>query len=180
MKTTTVTPVDYAILGLLIQGALSGYQVRMAFEQTALGNFSSSPGSIYPALERLQNQRLVEKKKDSNASSAAFQITRDGTQVLHQWIVTPVERKDVERGTDLLLLRIAFMDTLPPRTKVKDFLSSALQALSSYVDELEIYYRRASADMLPSGRLAFEHGVATHKSTLKWLKKVRRQYAARS
>ena len=171
-----VTPVDYAILGLLIQAPQSGYQIRMAFEKTALGNFSSSPGSIYPALRRLTNQGLVEKRKTPDGKGERFVITRSGTKALHTWILAPVERKDIEKGTDLLMLRIAFMDTVNRPQAVASFLRSALSTLENYVLELEQFYRQASGDMLPSGRLAFEHGVALQKATIKWLRKVCRQY----
>jgi len=48
------TLLDYAILGLIQDHALSGYAIRKMFEETALGHYSSSPGTIYPALNRLQ------------------------------------------------------------------------------------------------------------------------------
>ncbi|MBX2878146.1 MAG: PadR family transcriptional regulator, partial [Saprospiraceae bacterium] len=54
MKKTSPTRLDYAIMGLLIGGPLSGYQIRQIFETSEMGNYSSSPGSIYPALKRLR------------------------------------------------------------------------------------------------------------------------------
>ena len=37
---------------------MSGYDLRKVFEETALGNYSSSPGAIYPALSRLEQQGI--------------------------------------------------------------------------------------------------------------------------
>ena len=42
---------------LVIEGnasSMSGYDVRMVFERTPMSRFSSSPGSIYPVLKRLE------------------------------------------------------------------------------------------------------------------------------
>ena len=58
-KTTTL---DYIILGLIQENALSGYRIRKTFEDTALGNFGGSPGTIYPALNRLEQNKLISKQ----------------------------------------------------------------------------------------------------------------------
>jgi len=52
-KHPQITVLGYALLGLLQQKAQSGYELRKVFAETAMGNYSSSPGAIYPALERL-------------------------------------------------------------------------------------------------------------------------------
>ncbi len=66
MKNIKPTLLDYAILGLIQNQPLSGYAIRKLFEETALGNYSSSPGTIYPALSRLQKFDLVEKQAQGN------------------------------------------------------------------------------------------------------------------
>jgi DNA-binding PadR family transcriptional regulator len=60
-RTPKITSLDYAILGLMYQKPSSGYGIRMQFETTAIGNYSSSPGAVYPALDRLQKLGLVIK-----------------------------------------------------------------------------------------------------------------------
>ena len=84
MESRKVTQLDYAILGLLSQGPLTGYKIRMTFENTALGNFSSSPGTIYPALKRLAALKLIDKKTKGakRNGQTVMSITRMGTGVL--------------------------------------------------------------------------------------------------
>ncbi|MDH5368031.1 MAG: PadR family transcriptional regulator, partial [Cyclobacteriaceae bacterium] len=60
IKNIKTTSLDYAILGLVHILPQSGYAIRKQFELTAIGNYSSSPGAIYPALKRLQKFGLVE------------------------------------------------------------------------------------------------------------------------
>ena len=53
MKAPSVSRLGYAILGLLKDRALSGYDVRQEFTSSPMGHYSDSPGAIYPALKRL-------------------------------------------------------------------------------------------------------------------------------
>ena len=170
-KSINPTLLDYAILGLIQNQPLSGYRIRKMFEETALGNYSSSPGSIYPALKRLQKFELVEKTKLSASVKSQFQITQNGIQILQIWLSKPLEKREVEKKTDELFLRFAFMDMLVDYKHKIIFLKSFRDLLSSYIGELQEYHRNESDNMLLHGRLAFEHGIESYKTTLKWIKK---------
>ncbi len=54
--TVSLTPLRLAILGLVAMHPQSGYDLRKIFETTPMGNFSSSPGAIYPALKSLEKK----------------------------------------------------------------------------------------------------------------------------
>ena len=56
-----MTPLSFALLGLIGMEPRSGYKLRKVFETTPLGNYSSSPGSIYPALRALEKAGLVRR-----------------------------------------------------------------------------------------------------------------------
>lgn len=165
------TLLDYAILGLIQNQPLSGYRIRKTFEETALGNYSSSPGSIYPALKRLQKYELVEKIKLSASVKSQFQITQNGIQILQIWLSKPIEKMEVEKRIHELFLRFAFMDNLINNKRKIIFLKSFRDFLSSYIGELQEYHGNESDNMPLHGRLAFEHGIESSKTTLKWIKK---------
>ena len=165
------TSMDYAILGLLQDRPLSGYAIRKMFEETALGNFSSSPGAIYPALKRLQKLNLVKKTTQAKTNKTSFKITTDGVLVLKKWLLKPIEKTEVKKNIDELLLRFAFMETLVDNKQKIDFLTSFSNLLNSYIKELQVFHNNASKSMPLHGRLAFQHGIDTNKTTLKWCKK---------
>lgn len=165
------TLLGYAILGVIQNQPLSGYRIRKMFEETALGNYSSSPGSIYPALKRLQKFELVEKVKLSDSIKSQFQITQNGKQILQTWLSKPLEKKEVEKKIDELFLRFAFMDTLVDYKHKIIFLKSFRDLLSSYIGELQEYHRNESNNMPLHGRLAYEYGIESNKTALKWCKK---------
>ena len=62
------TNLGFALLGLVHKEPMSGYDLRKVFAETALGNYSSSPGAIYPALARLEKQGLIIGKEDRSKS----------------------------------------------------------------------------------------------------------------
>ena len=57
----------YALLGLLHQRPLSGYDVKLIFASSPMGGFSDSPGAIYPALSRLERRGLVRSEIQPSA-----------------------------------------------------------------------------------------------------------------
>lgn len=162
-----ITQIDYSILGLLRSNSLSGYAIRKVFETTALGNFSSSPGTIYPALKRLEKQKLILKRTENNL----FNATPKGIRALDEWIFQPVTRAVISKNPNELLLRFAFMDNTVPKNK-KKFLESYKKELVGYIDELKKFHSEESATMPLNGRLAFEHGIQSYKATLKWVESV--------
>ena len=170
-KAIKSTLLDYAILGLIQEQPLSGYAIRKLFEETALGNFSSSPGTIYPALKRLQKFNLVKKTTKGNTSKTGFKITLNGISILQKWFLQPIEKIDVEKKTDELLLRFAFMETLTDKKQRITFLISFRDKLTIYIKELQTFYKTESNNMPLHGRLAFQYGIDSNKTTLKWCKK---------
>jgi len=175
------TLLDYAILGLIQDQPLSGYAIRKLFEETALGNYSSSPGTIYPALNRLQKFELVKKNaqgengktcfEQGENGKTCFEITTNGILILKNWFLKPIEKIEVVKKTDELLLRFGFMEALIEKEQRINFLTSFHDLLNVYIKELQAFYNKESNNMPLHGRLAFQYGIDSNKTTLKWCKK---------
>ena len=162
------TLLDYAILGLLKADSLSGYQIRKIFETTALGNFSSSPGTIYPALKRLEKFDLIERKKESTTNKARIHLTSIGLDVLKEWLLKAPDITIIAKNVDELLLRFAFMDHLVTRDQQVAFVQDFRQLLRPYIQELTDYREQEFSNMTSTALLAFDHGIMSYKTTLKW------------
>ena len=174
MKQPGISPkptlIDHAILGLISARGMSGYGIRKVFETTAMGNYGSSPGTIYPALKRLQRLGLAEKRKSKEDGKNKFYITPHGKKIFKSWLTRPLGLNDVARKLDEILLRFAFMDILPGKKPKVLFLQSLSNLLSIYIEQLK-EFRKKEYDNLPLlGRLSFEHGIESYKTTLKWCK----------
>lgn len=169
MKTTRKpTSLDYAILGLVHQKPQSGYGIRKAFDTTALGNYSSSPGVIYPALTRLQELGLVVNATIKETKKNKFHCTKEGESILKAWLLKPIEIKDIAKSLNDLLLRFAFMENLLNRKLQLEFLSSFKDVLKKYIKSLKEYHKSEYNTMPLNARLAFEHGIDSYTTTLKW------------
>lgn len=165
------TQLDYAILGLLKNKPLTGYAIRKVFETSAMGNYSSSPGAIYPALKRLQQLKLVEKI----TLKAGFQLTEKGKKELIDWLQKTVNQEDVKKRIDTLLLRFAFMEGMIPISKQTQFLTEFIQSLTIVEMELTDFIQTNKTTLPINGQLAIENGLEVYRAHLRWAKKARKK-----
>jgi len=161
----------FALLGLLHQQPMSGYDLRKVFASTAMGSFSDSPGAIYPALGRLEKRGLVRGTVEETTSlrkRRMFKMTAKGVAALKAWLKRPVTRDDVMRRIGELMLRFAFMDDALGAERVVEFLREYGEQLAEYMPSLK-EFQRSHADKMPtSARLAFESGIDEYEARLKW------------
>jgi DNA-binding PadR family transcriptional regulator len=179
MKLKDSSVLGYALLGLIQRKPSSGYDLRKLFAETAMGNYSSSPGAIYPALERLEAQGLVLGMVKDTAGlrrRRLYRLTAKGSAELRKWLARPIEQSDVKRGVSELMLRFAFTEqALGPAAAIA-FLQQFRAALKPYTAGLQVYLR-ANATIMPlSGRLALECGVLGYRSLYAWTNHAIRQY----
>ena len=74
-------------LGMLTEGAASGYDLKKQFESSFAHFFAAGYGSIYPALSSLAEQGLVdceEIPQDGKPDRKLYQITVEGRRYLHE------------------------------------------------------------------------------------------------
>ncbi len=169
----------YALLGLLHQHAMSGYDLRKIFTTTAMGSFSDSPGAIYPALKRLEGQGLIRGTEEASTGQRkrrVFKITREGLAELKRWLTGPVTRNDIIRGLGTLMLRFAFMDQVTGPGHSADFLRCFAEQIAAYLPELERFLEANRAKMPLSARLALESGIQEYALRLKWARTAITQY----
>ncbi len=167
LKVLIISDLGYALLGLLRSQPGSGYEIRSVFTSALLRRFSSSPGSIYPALKRLQQQGLITHK--GSPRRGKFEITRAGRAALVAWLSVPVVPEDAEVRVDILMLKFAFTEGLLDLSERLRFLTSFEQAVNSHLETL-ISIRRSSAGQMPlHGRLSLDHQVAVAEANRSWI-----------
>jgi DNA-binding PadR family transcriptional regulator len=171
MRQSSIPVLGYALLGLIDLKPSSGYDLRKVFAETAMGNYSSSPGAIYPALERLESQRLIRGVVEDSAGLRRRRIyhsTSAGRDELKKWLAKPLEPTDVMRGAQELMLRFSFMERALGAASVVAFLAEFRAALKSYLSGLESYARANAKQMPLSGRLALESGIRGYRGMYDW------------
>ena len=168
---TTNSTLGYALLGLLHQQPMSGYDLRKIFTTTAMGSFSDSPGAIYPALNRLEARRLVHgvvAKSASLRKRRVFNITPEGISALKAWLKGPVTQEDIVRNLDDLMLRFAFMDQALGANESVRFLRQFAERVEQYLPGLQRFLDATGKAIPASARLALEFGIRDYATRLAW------------
>ena len=103
-------------LGVLVDGDASGYEIRKAFEEGALGHIQDAGfGSIYPALNKLNTDGLVTVRsfaQDGRPAKKVYSITDKGRLAFLDALMGP-PAPDRLRSDFLFLMMHAPL--LPPR-----------------------------------------------------------------
>lgn len=179
MRGTRPTNLGFALIGLIHQARMSGYDLRKVFAETALGNYSSSPGAIYPALARLEKGELIEGEEDRTKTlrpRKLYRPTAKGKEVFRSWLVQEVTRDDVARNYDELMLRFAFHSVLGSTGATRRFLEQLAAELEAYIEELEAQKKLFPEKAPIHSRLALEAGIGQYRASARWARKAREHF----
>ena len=69
-----------AILTLLAEEPMHGYQIIQVISERSGGNWTPSPGSVYPTLQQLEDEGLIEPAA-SESGRRVFALTEAGKEV---------------------------------------------------------------------------------------------------
>jgi DNA-binding PadR family transcriptional regulator len=171
---TDISTLSLAIMGLIAQKPQAGYDIRKAFATTPMGHFSSSPGAIYPALQRLEKDGWIRGNVETAMAlrpRKVYAMTRQGRSVLKRHLLQPVTRDDVMWRMDDLILRFALMDQIAGRAATLRFLHSLATETEAYVASLRSYLESARQFMPACGRLAMENGIESYQTNAAWARR---------
>ena len=88
-----------AIIALLAEQPMHGYQIMRELGQRSGGEWRPSPGSVYPTLQQLEDEELVEQQADTG--KRIFALTAVGRTLAEQATgEAPWEQVDAEAGDD--------------------------------------------------------------------------------
>ena len=120
---------DYIALGMVLDEALTGYDIKKEIE-AGVGNFyTASYGSLYPALKKLTDKGYLTmiERSHGNRLKKYYEATKLGREAFIEWLSSPFEPSS---STDSLLARIYFFAELPQSVRE--------QQLQDY----EVYYQQ--------------------------------------
>ncbi len=103
--------VKYAMLGILAEKDLHGYELKTSFDEKVGEFWSLNYGQIYSTLDRLEKEELVShdrQAQDKRPDKKIYSITRKGRKELDEWLSTPVNR--VRALRDEFFIKLVFMD----------------------------------------------------------------------
>lgn len=147
---------EFIILGFLMCGETSGYDLKQWMTKSTSYFFDASFGSIYPALKRLGDKQLVVFKESVEGSKykKVYQITETGKEAFMKWIAEPIA---FEKSKQDHLVKIFFYEFLPKEKAIanlkelieviqpieKNLISQKEEATEKY-DVNQFFYRYAT------------------------------------
>jgi DNA-binding PadR family transcriptional regulator len=159
---------ELAILGLLKESSMHGYQLKKRLSET-LGSFwQVSYGSLYPALKRMQRQGAVEvtfPNEDVGRRKNVYRITEAGEEMFRDLLERAGHEATEDNGFSV---RLAFFQYLKPETRIRllERRRSFLEGRGSDLQRsLHTYKERIDGYTLS----LMNHELASTEADIRWL-----------
>ena len=168
----------FAILGMLCREPMSGYDLRSAIERSVGHFWQESYGNLYPTLERMAEERLVELDQEEHSRGGrvrkVYRMTATGRTALAEWLRRPV-LPHVERNE--LLLKLFFGAQVGPADSLAQVERSraeaeGLLAALRLIDE-NVHHSRGDDPELPYRHLSIRAGQLGLEAHLRWCDEAR-------
>ncbi len=163
---------QYAVLFLLRNSPMSGYDIKKNCEEF-LGHFwGESYGQIYPVLKRLEEDGAVEVMtgpEPGNRRRKVYRITNQGHHLLRDWLVQTPAMPSIR---DELLLKLSCGNEVDREVHVRHLKQARDEALKELQDfvRLEITYlaEYRSAPDLPYWLITLRAGRSSREARVRW------------
>jgi DNA-binding PadR family transcriptional regulator len=165
--------VKYAMLGILAEKDLHGYELKTSFDEKVGEFWSLNYGQIYTTLDRLEKDDLVtydRQTQDRRPDRKIYSITKKGKKELDEWLSSPVQR--VRALRDEFFIKLVFMDKDNPGPvlelieKQKALYLKQMNKLTH--QKLELKKRSKAPDALTT-ELLMDAGLFHAEADIKWL-----------
>lgn len=143
----------------------TAYFVRNSLERGLATTISSSPGSVYPIIERLKSRGLVDGvlTETDKRNREQLSCTELGSDAVRSWVST-VEPPDL-LPEDPWRSRMAFADCLSSREQV-----AWLRSIRSATEgQLKIIQSRSETELITAVKLAHDNALLTLQARLAWI-----------
>ena len=163
--------VKQALLALLEQGPMYGYQLRVEFENRTGSTWPLNVGQVYTTLNRLERDGFVEGEGVDDEGHVVYRITDTGRGEVAAWFATPVARTQPPR--DELAIKLALAVTVPGvdvGTVIQRQRTATMTALQDYTR-----LKRAGRAARPTGpddmawSLVLDSLVFSAEAEIRWL-----------
>jgi DNA-binding PadR family transcriptional regulator len=174
--TRRLSELEGCILGIIASsGPATAYAIRRVFDSSLSPHWSSSAGSVYPAVQRLQRHRLIRSTNVVNGRkrSKQYRLNPAGSRTLSAWIRS-MSWEVAAVPVDPLRTRIGFLGVLRPSERRK-VIAAAIEAIEPHRQafEADCLARSGASDRTD---YFFSRGaLLTMQARIQWLEEVSRE-----
>ncbi|MFC3712240.1 PadR family transcriptional regulator [Sphingoaurantiacus capsulatus] len=141
------------------------YQIRKMLNESPTTSFSTSPGKMYPIIERLRTRGLIEAERveGDGRKTERLRVTKDGKAAVKAWVkaIRPVYLLP----EDPLRTHAGFADMLSKAERAR-WRAELLVALKAKLVEIE---RFAEEWPIPAMKHAHAHAQAVTRTRIAWV-----------
>jgi PadR family transcriptional regulator AphA len=178
MRSASLSPPDYVVLGMVGLGRRSGYEIKQAVELSIRFFWTISPAQIYPSLARLERAGLLSGRDEPQGRRPRrlYELTAAGSRTLAEWLrgtePIPFELRDIG------MVKLFFADVLTPSeaaellTAVRQRSEQRLAVLRAIQPEAEGAERQGK--VYPP--LTLELGIAFHQAMVEVCERFERRW----
>jgi DNA-binding PadR family transcriptional regulator len=158
---------ELAVLGLLKERSMHGYQLKKSLSETLGPFWQVSYGALYPALKRLRTQGAVEEvfpKTKVGRRRNVYRLTDKG-ELLFTELLGSVGERDTVGDDNGFRVRLAFFRYLKPETRI-GVLERRRAALYVRLGELKQRLTSRADDYTQS---LMRHGMDSTERDISWV-----------
>ncbi|MDQ0196582.1 PadR family transcriptional regulator [Paenibacillus wynnii] len=155
------------ILGMLMKEALTGYEIKQLLENVFSNFYSSSYGTIYPTLARMEKAGLITKEivlQDGKPNKNLLNITPKGRDSFNAYLLAPLEGDSIKKSD--FMMRLYFGEFVG-YDKVIIWLKQAQEESHTKLDQLLEQYSLFKDEMHPAQIICIQIGIEEYKAKLK-------------
>jgi DNA-binding PadR family transcriptional regulator len=145
---------------------MSGYELAQRFEASVGSTWSAGHSQIYPELNRLADEGLVEAGEPGPRGRKTYRITGDGRDAVRAWLAETEPDRTVRDEAALRTFFLWLMDPEDARAHV----AAELEAARSALEQLRgtAAARRPATPAERSQRIALEIGLREAQARAAW------------
>lgn len=166
---------EYIILGMLLDEARTGYDVKKLIENGIGTFYKASYGSLYPALKKLTDKGLLTMFEQSGGGRQKkfYQTTQQGKTVFFEWLSAPMDLSD---NTSNHLAKVFFFDNLPVDIHDQQLREYELSSIN-YLRKLQALERKYAAmehkDCFYYKLSTLYYGICITQANIEWCRHIR-------
>lgn len=159
----------YAILGLLNQRPMHGYEIKKEFEQSVSFIWSINIGQLYTLLKKMEEEKSIIKEivtQENRPDKLVYEITDKGKSELNDWLSTPVSRRQTKDEFFLKMMFLAQTD----KEEAKQFIKEQTASLEEQFNSLNQVKNNHGDKTDKFMSLLLEASIMHFQVDIEWLK----------
>jgi PadR family transcriptional regulator AphA len=173
-------PAEYAILGLLEEWPMHGYELYQRFQNETLEQIVHIEMSqLYAFLKKLERLEFIESSLEqwgTRPQRKVYRLTQAGRAVFQQWLTTPVERpRDIRI---FFLIKLYFLQRLLPEQLAR-VIDQEIETCECFLTSLEAQRHGSGSirDQAAFNQVVLNSRIYQTRALLAWLRELQAEFA---